>query len=226
MELIIENINDHFIWYGLAFGAVLLIFGYIYEKKRSEALILVAHSLGFTFDKLGRDLTRKIHDDFFLFSLGDNYTRDIKNEMWGVLDGLQISIFGYQYTVGFGRNSRTYKQTVLSIECTSTVLPEFVLRPENLMHKIGQIFGYKDIDFESSYTFSDSYLLQGDNEDEIRKIFTNDVLSYFASNLGLSVESKNNLLLFYRDSKRCNPKEIERFCSEGRELHKVICATD
>ncbi len=67
-------------------------------------------------------------------------------------------------------------------------LPNFTLRPENLFHKIGQVFGYQDIDFDSHPEFSKRYLLKGENESEVRSTFSADTLAFYESDQKLSTE--------------------------------------
>jgi len=47
------------------------------------------------------------------------------------------------------------------MDCNKLKLPFFELKPENTFHKIGQVFGYQDIDFEAFPNFSKGYLLRG-----------------------------------------------------------------
>lgn len=191
-----------------------LIFSYIYEKKRTEALDLIAKNLGFSFSKSGRETTKLSHKHFELFSKGHN--RKLKNEIWGKNRNNKVSIFGYSYSQRNGEHSSTYNQTVLSIEASTSNFPKFELEPENTFHKIGQVFGYQDIDFESFPIFSKKYLLRGNNEIEIRELFTPEVIKYFEINQNIHIEAKGNTLIFYKPSKRCKPDEIQRFYQEGQ----------
>ncbi|MEC9473853.1 MAG: hypothetical protein VX584_04130, partial [Actinomycetota bacterium] len=63
-------------------------------------------------------------------------------------------------------------------------LPTFVIRPENLFHKIGSTFGYQDIDFDAHPTFSKRYLLRGPDEEAIRNTFTDEFLSSYERHKG------------------------------------------
>lgn len=215
-----SSTDINFLPYFLAFTACTLLIGYIYEKRRTEALKLIARNLGFTFSKKGRDQTEQKHQNFQLFSKG--YGRKVKNEMWGNRNGFDISIFGYQYTEGNGKNSSTYKQTVVTIDCKKRMFPSFELKPENTFHKIGQIFGYQDIDFETSPNFSKKYLLRGDDESKIRQLFTPRIISFFESNKNLCIEAQNNTIIFYKASKRCKPKDIEELLDKGQKIRQVF----
>ncbi|GGI73347.1 hypothetical protein [Shewanella gelidii] len=187
---------------------------YYYEKKRSEKLGLVARKLGFTFSKEGRESTQDHHADFNLFSIGS--CREVINEMWGTHRGDAVSMFGYCYIQGSGKNSKNYRQTVLSIRCQGLDLPQFILMPESTIHKISQYFGNEDIDFESFPSFSDKYLLHAEDEEKVREIFTPKVIKFFESNPKVSVEGKGDTLIFYQDYKRCKPDEFDAFYQQGR----------
>jgi len=215
-----SSTDINFLPYFLAFAACALIISYIYEKKRTEALKLVAENLGLSFSKKARDQTKHKHQNFQLFSKG--HTSRIKNEMWGNRDGMHISIFGYQYTVGHGKHSTTHHQTVVALDCKKLKFPTFELEPENTFHKIGQVFGYQDIDFEAAPEFSRKYLLRGDNEIKIRQLFTPNVIRFFESNKSLCIEAQNNTLIFYKPSKRCKPDEIEVFLAEGQRIRAAF----
>ena len=73
--------------------------------------------------------------------------------MKGSKNGFSLQVFDYKYTVGGGRSSHTYNQTVAYIKDMKVSLPFFTLGPENFFHKVGSVFGYKDIDFSSHPLF-------------------------------------------------------------------------
>ena len=221
MELRMDLSSDtNLLPYFIAFIVCVVIIGYIYERKRSEALQIVAKKLGFSFSKSGRGHTEQKHQGFQLFSKGHGGT--IKNEIWGRCNDINVSIFGYQYTVGYGKHSRTYNQTVKSMDCSRVMFPTFELIPENTFHKIGQVFGYQDIDFESFPEFSKKYLLRGEDELKIRQLFTPQIISFFESNKNLCVEAENNTLIFYKASKRCKPDDIQEYFEKGQLIHNLF----
>jgi hypothetical protein len=189
------------------------VFSFSREKKQTKELELIAKKLGFSFSKSGRDKTQSIHENLELFSKGSS--TQLKNEMWGKDKKNTISIFEYSYIKGRGRKSGTYNQTVLSIEFGELNLPNFELKPENTLHKIGQVFGYQDIDFELFPVFSKKYLLRGNDEIKIRALFTPTVIKYFEKNHNICIEAQKNTLIFYKSSTRCKPDEIKKFYQYG-----------
>ena len=83
--------------------------------------------------------------------------------------------------------------------------------PANFLHKVGKFFGFKDIKIISQPEFSDRFILRGDDEEGIRSFFTNDIVDSLKNKQDLCLESKNNILLLYRNSKLCKSSEIAGF---------------
>jgi hypothetical protein len=135
--------------------------------------------------------------------------------MQGETAATRASIFDYRYTTGGGQHSHVWNQTVASFQSAELNLPSFSLRPENIFHRLGQLFGYQDINFDEAPGFSRSYLLRGNDETAIRGLFRPEMLSYFESNPGLSVEANRDCLIYYRPSKRTKPEEIRGFLEEA-----------
>lgn len=177
-----------------------------HEKKRREALRERAQTLGFTYTKkAGLDEIGKARE-FHLFNVG--HSKRIRNLMARGADSTQTRIYDYRYTTGGGQHSHTHMQTVFQFESSRLKLPAFIIRPENIFHKIGKSFGYKDIDFEAYPEFSKKYLLRGEDEEAIRKLFNQELIIRFEAKKGLIVEGKGPLLICYRSSKRVRPDDL------------------
>lgn len=190
------------------------------ENKRIEELRSLALLMGFSFDKDWSINIKEKFGHFHLFSQGHN--RKIMNRLYGQRNGIEVSIFSYRFTEGYGKNQRTYTQTVLLITSDKTNFPAFELRPENLLHKIGSIFGFQDIDIESHAQFSKSYLLRGKDETQIKNIFSDIVLLYFEQNKGLCIEAFQTDFLFYRAHKQIAPAKIRTFFNNGYEVFNLF----
>ena len=205
----------------IASVVILIITSFLYERKRTKDLKNRAKMLGLNFSKSGRDVTWSNHDSFEIFNSG--HSRKIKNEMWKLDADNDVSIFGYEYTQGHGKNSSTHKQTILSIKSSKLCAPNFQLKPENTLHKIGQVFGYQDIDFPEYPIFSKNYLLRGKDEQEICDFFSDKVIDHFENNLNIHIEAERDRMIFYRPSKRFNHNEIEEFYIDGKKtLRRLI----
>ena len=130
-------------------------------------------------------------------------------------------MFDYRFTQHSGRHSHWVYQTVV---CFSNVtpLPSFVMRPENVFHKIGSAFGYRDIDFASHAGFSGSYILRGEDEEAIRDLFKAYVLDFFARSTGVSVECNGTHMIVYEARKRRKPEDIAGYYGQCKEMHGVF----
>ena len=153
--------------------------------------------------------------EFRVGGLGRN--RKIWNVIRGEWSGREILCCDYRYVLGHGKHQRSYAQTLMIMKLRRA-FPPFVMAPEGFFAKIAQAFGAIDIDFLTHPEFSKSYVLKGKDEDEVRAAFSFDLLEYFEGQRGLTLESHDDLLLFYRAKKRCKPDSLEVFFAEGFEV--------
>ncbi len=208
------------------FGGMLLLVGGIvylcwrYEVKRTERLHEIANDLGLPFFPKGDHTIIDRLDRMHLFSQGRS--KKLKNMLHGESNNVEVAIFDYRYTVGSGKNSNTYHQTVIYFRSPQLKLPQFDLRPEGFWHKIGSAFGYQDIDFASHPQFSRAYLLRGENEANIRAFFDEELLSFFETQKKISVEARGDQLVFYRQQKRIKPDEVQDFLQDGFQVFSML----
>jgi hypothetical protein len=134
----------------------------------------------------------------------------------------EVAIFDYQYTTGGGRESRTWRQTIALFPRGAGGVPDFVLAPEHLVHKIGQAFGYQDIDFDSHPDFSTRYLLRGSDEQAIRRAFAPAALSYLEQHVGWTVEVRGETAAVYRAGKRVAPEDLPTFLEDTRAMLRAL----
>lgn len=200
----------------LLLGGAVLVVALLLDRKRTQGMMAVAQRLGLGFfPKASTDVLPSPRQ---LPLLSQGHARRVKNLMQGEAQGKAVSIFDYQYTRGYGKNSHTYRQTVAMFRSPEMSLPGFALRPEGFFHKLGSAFGYQDIDFERHPVFSGRYLLKGDPEDAVRAVFDEPVLAYYEARPGLSTEGEGDCLIYYRASKKVAPERIEDFLGEGFEV--------
>jgi hypothetical protein len=204
--------------------AVLVIVGvvasYLYEKKRRETLQKVADELGLPFYPQGDPTLLVQLGKFNLFSQGRS--RKIANVLHGDTEEIRLGIFDYQFTTGSGKNSTTWKQTVVYFEAANMNLPQFSMRPQGFFHMIGKVFGYQDIDFNTHPVFSKNFILQGPDVEGIRKLFRPELLALLEQKTGVSLEGQGSQLVFYRNNQRSKPEQIRTLMAEGFELFKQL----
>jgi hypothetical protein len=134
----------------------------------------------------------------------------------------EVKLLDYQYTTGGGNHSHTWRQTIALYPGAGTGLPDFVLAPENVLHKIGQIFGYQDIDFDSSPVFSSHYLLRGADEMAVRSVFSSDTLAFLEQERGWNVEVQGGNVGIYRAAKRCEPENLRAFLVASQAVLRAL----
>lgn len=161
--------------------------------------------------------------DFRLFKRGRK--KKIENVMRRVDPMLEteVNIFDYRYTVSSGKTTKTHKQTVYFVRSKSLALPEFLMKPENILHQIGEWLNFtQDIDFEDFPEFSQQYLLQGEDEEYIRHKMTPQVLRYFTVERDWTLEGVNYFMIFYQNRKQMEANQIRNFYRKGMSIFSML----
>ena len=190
------------------------------ERQRTEALSTAAQTMGFTFEPAGDLEVLKGFGDLPIYAHG--HSKKVANVMTGQAGERDVKLFDYKYTTGSGKNSHTWSQTVALFPRSGEGLPDLLLAPESVFHKIGAVFGYQDIDFDTSPDFSSHYLLRGPDEMAIRSVFGADALNFFAQQRGWHMEVAGGNVGIYRSDKRCKPEDLRSFLDETQAVLRVL----
>lgn len=199
---------------------IILYAGYIHGKKRSNAFHEFARRRGLSFSRSAEIELAREFPGFHLFLQRTGNT--VRNLIKGESDGSRIMLFDYQCTTGSGRSLTIQNETVLLIQSGKLSLPSFQLYPENIFHRVLSALGKQDVNFNFHPDFSKSYVLRGDDEDMIRKVFTDRALSYFALHKGLSAEGSGPHILLYRLNTLLKPEDLHSFFNEGMEIVRMF----
>lgn len=201
----------------LIVAGIALVFGVVffftrqYEKKRTEEL--TEFFRGLSFQKV--DLPAA--PDFKITRRG--HSRKRYNNFEGRAIGFDLSVFDYRFTVGHGKHRHTHK---LTLAMTEANLPVFQLSKEGLVQKLADKFSNKDIDFEDFPEFSDKFVLHGDNEQEVRRIFTPEMLRFFESNQQFCCEANGHQLIVYRPNQRIKPVDMNEFLETAKHCFQLF----
>ncbi|MFK7934260.1 MAG: hypothetical protein AB8G22_12180 [Saprospiraceae bacterium] len=161
--------------------------------------------------------------DFRLFKRGRRKT--IENVIRSVDQMLEteVNVFDYRYTVSSGKSTKTHKQTVFFVRSKNLALPEFLMKPETILHQMGEWLNFtQDIDFVDFPEFSKQYLLQGEDEEYIRYKMTPQVLRYFTVEKNWTLEGVNYFLIFYQNRKLLEPSQIRNFYRKGMAAFSML----
>ncbi len=194
--------------------------GMYFEKKRREAMEKVAAALGLEFFPQGIPGLVEALQGFALFNVGRGHS--VTNTIRGLTDDVELTIFDLTYTTGSGKHSHTHRQTVIRFASSQLNLPDFTASPEGFFHKIGKLFGVKDINFAEDPGFSSAFLLQGASEPAVRQLFGPQVREWFSQRRGITAAGRESQLFFFRAGQRVNPDKISGLLEEGFQFFKLV----
>ncbi len=162
--------------------------------------------------------------DFRLFQKGRRgRIRHLLRRQEGLME-YDLRIFDYRYIVFNGKSNRPVEQTVFFLQSRKLGLPQCWMRPETFFHKVGELMGYDDIDFEEHPQFSGQYRLTGDDEEYIRYQFTKEVLHFFTVEKGWTLEGLGFYMLLYKKGQILRPSEIREMYEKGIQVYKLFAA--
>lgn len=188
-----ENILVPLLFAALALAAIGLTF-YL-SHRRTQAVKALAAEWGFEFHGAGNHWLPSQVWSFHFFNRGRS--QRIFNLMRKPITGGEIALFDYSYRTGSGKNSSTHCYTALLISDDMLNLPGFFLIPESIFHKIGNVFGYHDIDFDSYPNFSKRYLLRGSDEEKIRALFNYETIPFYEHRRNTETEGIGGYFLYH-----------------------------
>lgn len=181
-------------------GVAALLFGavFYYNWKRRNDLKQLAASMGLLFSPDGPSLDELEASGMDVLRVG--YSRKAKNLIEVPFGKGTIRVFDYRYTTGGGRHSHTHNFTLALIAASD--IPEFDLKPESFIYKLGEMIGFKDIDLPAFPEFSQKYRLTGPDEHAVHLFFTPARAVWFEQNQGLHVQGgRGGLLYIYKDGR-------------------------
>ena len=199
------------------------------SEQRTKEFKRISEQLGMTFSARvkGRAKDRATPP---LPLCGEGHSRVVTNmlhgdsELLGFAEEFEVRIFAY----GFAQQQQDQHvmRSVICFQSPQLNLPKFQLRPEHFFDKIGSKLGYQDIDFESHPTaveFSKKYLLRGKDEQKIRALFTDTVLTFFSVDRDkVWLEGSGDQLISYRWCQLIEPEDIPAFMKEGFEVFRMF----
>ena len=200
-------------------GGILAI-SYHLEKKRRQQWLEVATAHGFEYLTAYPDELDGIVGSSLLMTTGRQkaWTNIFRRQV----DALGVIFCDFRHTVGGGKNSTTWQQTVILFRSPSINAPQFELKPEGWLHKVGGLIGFQDIDFVESPEFSKKYLLTGSDESAIRDFLRPEILQLLVGFQKLCLEVRPGSLMFWFDRKRISPQEFKAVFEQAFSVYTAI----
>jgi hypothetical protein len=212
-------------WY-IFIGIAVLVVGLIalnawQQKKRTEAWQRVAGELHIEFLGNNNDVLNRC-GGMKLFSRGRS--RRFLNAICGDAGDTKIILGDYRFRTGSGKNSSTHVYTVCVLQSAQLNVTGCYLRPQiSFFDAIGAMLGGQDINFADDETFSRAYVLQGEDEEAIRKLFDTEVRAWFVerSQRHLQFEARGGTLVFHTGRRR-KPDEAKQLMGEALDIMNLL----
>lgn len=211
---------EHYPWVVfLTIAALAIGLNWYSGWKRRKSLEALALSAGLPLPTEGPSQEWLEATGLEIFRLGRS--RKAANLIQTASSSGELRFFDYRYTTGSGKHASTHKFTLALIECARCRVPDFDLKPETLMHKIGEAIGFKDIDLPAFPLFSDKYRLTGSEEAALHMFFTPERAAWFERNQGLRVQGSRGFLVIFKregllpvDAWQSFIEEVKAFAAE------------
>lgn len=174
--------------------------------------------------------------------------RDFYYVVSGIRDNVYFSVMNYKYSdnepprestfLGMKVISRTgnrrhqkpdYYATLCFLSVDGLNMPHFFIRDESfIMDSLGKVFGGQDINFNDDPEFSKMFVLQGDNESEIRRFFNSKIRSSFVKfhQKGFVYEGVGKHLFVYTPNNYSKIEEKMRFFADSIKFVPALIPSD
>ncbi|KZS39579.1 sulfate transporter [Aquimarina aggregata] len=116
------------------------------------------------------------------------------------------------------------RTTVLTIKLNKEI-PKFTLDKEGLLEFVYKFAGFKDVTIQGHPDFSKRFYLLGEDTENIRSFFTDEIVLFFESNPYYHIECNGQSLLLMRKERLASIKEIKALLDYGTRLEKIISGT-
>ena len=190
------------------------------DKKRREQWLEVATALGFeSLSAYPNELDGIVGSSRLMTTARQRTWTNIFRRQ---VDSLGVIFCDYRYTVGSGKNSTTWQQTVILFCSPSINAPRFEIKPEGWLNKVGELIGFQDIDFVESPEFSKKYVLTGSDEAAIRDFLRPGILQLLVGFKNLCLEVRPGSMMFWFDRKRISPAEFNVVFEQAFSVYTAI----
>jgi hypothetical protein len=185
------------------------------EKKKREAFTRLAAALGLSYHP---EKNYQLAERFtFLNMLNQGSSHYVQHCLSGTLGGQPILAFEHHYQTessnSKGQRSVQHHYTAVFTTPLPKSFPELTIRPEGVLSKIAQAFGYADIDFESA-EFSRRYCVRSRDKKFAYDICHPLAMEFLLKHHDLEIEIEGTILAALKPGNL----ELETFASSARRL--------
>lgn len=134
---------------------------------------------------------------------------------------MQKSFVVFDYTYN-NRKVKDIKRTKAKFPRGALRLPDFRMRPTHWKDKVNSAMGIKDINFEEHTVFSTNYCLKGTDEEEIRHIFSAELIAFLAQKKDWNMIVRHQELEIYYGPSFLPPSELGTFIKEVEHIAEMF----
>ncbi len=187
-----------------------------YFTKRQDLLKATAKELKWTYSAEKNKKTKFLRDFVFFRTREIPY---VYNTLSDTND--RYKLFDVEFTEGAFIAREVVKTTVMHMRMPNEI-PVFTLDKEGLLDFIYGLAGFKDIDLENHADFNKRFYLSGENSEEIKTLFTDELILFLESNPYYHIESNGSSLLILKKERLLSVKEIKAMLYFGKQLCKLV----
>ncbi|MCA9191757.1 MAG: hypothetical protein KDB03_08345 [Planctomycetales bacterium] len=203
-----------------ALALLLVLYNQYRQRLRQQAVRALAASLGIEVTAALQPQDFEIFQNFEIAKRGRG--RVSNNAMVADSGPLRVVVFDHKFTVGSGKQAHTYRQTIAMVSSQSINTPHFTLAPEGFWHRVGEFFGFKDINFETDPEFSKTFQLKGPDVGAIRDFMTSSRRSQLLQFSGFNLESLGSNFILYRSKRVLDTDAFQALMSQCLTLNEVL----
>lgn len=210
----------------LVLTSVVVVIGFIvwlsfyFDNKRRQQWLEVATALGFESLTIFPPELDGIVGRSTLLTTGRQ--RAWSNIFQRRVDSLGVVFGDYRYTVGHGKNTKLWYQTIILFHSSAFKAPRFEIKPEGWFSRIGEMLGAQDIDFADAPEFSKKYVLKSEDEAAVRDFFRPDILELLAGLQNLCLEVREGSLMFWFDRRTVPPLEFKAMFEQAFGVYTAM----
>ena len=180
-----------------------MVFAWRLERRRAAELEAFATELGLSFDSARDSTADKRFARFAMFKRGRS--RRAWNIMRGevVLAGhdVNVEMGDFRYTVGSGKDQKTYRFSYLVAVNPIGTCPETIVRREGIFDRVKGMLGFDDIDFESD-DFSRRFHVSSDDKRFAYDLISQEMIEFMLQQPPSAMELDGELVCISDGSSR------------------------
>ena len=174
---------------------------YFAGEKRREGLIDLGRRLDLTFVAGPNYAIADQYDFLKQLARGDN--RYACNVLSGKYEDCDVLAFDYHYEITTEDKNGTHTSHyyfsffILTLPLT---FPRLTIRPENMLSRIAEMFGYQDIQFESA-EFSRAFCVRSEDKKFAYDVCNAQMMEYLLANRDVNIEIESYAMALVFDSR-------------------------